>query len=290
MITAAAKLKRAQQTKTIRAAYDAAILNPEVATTINDLSFHLAPKSDNDKLRGKVKKNGRRQQVAGTISGRQTCPLSCAWINKCYGKFGPIDYHWGAVTDGARKNPSQAKPIKFDELITGIKALPASAMIRFSQVGDLPGDGRDLFYAESLKMLAAADHLAAAWTYTHYADSLDNLRAVRRLNKFAKAAVNLSANNDADADDLIARKCGPVVSVVAADDARKTWITPGGNRAVVCPAQLREIGCGDCGNGRPLCARKDRDYIVAFRIHGGGTKYVQAASKAFQLPTAKRNG
>jgi hypothetical protein len=42
-----------------------------------------------------------------------------------------------------------------------------------------------------------------------------------------------------------------------------------------CPAELSDdFNCQRCGNGRPLCARGDRDYVVVFVAHGSGKKKV----------------
>lgn len=46
-------------------------------------------------------------------------------------------------------------------------------------------------------------------------------------------------------------------------------------RFVECPANLnKRITCRNCGNGRPLCARPDRDYIIVFPGHGVKKKLV----------------
>jgi hypothetical protein len=44
-----------------------------------------------------------------------------------------------------------------------------------------------------------------------------------------------------------------------------------GTRFVRCPAELSDnFTCNDCGNGMPLCARPDRDYVIVFVAHGTG--------------------
>lgn len=46
-------------------------------------------------------------------------------------------------------------------------------------------------------------------------------------------------------------------------------------RFVECPANLnRRITCSNCGNGRPLCARPERDYVIVFPGHGSKKKSV----------------
>ena len=39
-------------------------------------------------------------------------------------------------------------------------------------------------------------------------------------------------------------------------------------RVIRCPAEYRNMSCNDCGNGEPLCARMDRNYIIGFTAHG----------------------
>ena len=42
---------------------------------------------------------------------------------------------------------------------------------------------------------------------------------------------------------------------------------------VRCPAEYREgFSCRDCGNGDPLCARLDRNFIIGFTAHGAAKK------------------
>jgi len=41
-----------------------------------------------------------------------------------------------------------------------------------------------------------------------------------------------------------------------------------GIKMVRCPNETTGIDCAHCGNGTPLCARPDRDYVVIFTAHG----------------------
>lgn len=45
-----------------------------------------------------------------------------------------------------------------------------------------------------------------------------------------------------------------------------------GTRIVRCIAEYNDITCLNCGNGKPLCARQDRDYVIGFTAHGAGKK------------------
>ena len=43
-------------------------------------------------------------------------------------------------------------------------------------------------------------------------------------------------------------------------------------RGVRCPEETTGIDCRNCGNGKPLCARFDRDYFVVFTAHGAAKR------------------
>jgi hypothetical protein len=39
-------------------------------------------------------------------------------------------------------------------------------------------------------------------------------------------------------------------------------------KIVRCPAEYNNSNCRDCGNGKPLCSRINRDYAIGFTDHG----------------------
>jgi hypothetical protein len=95
----------------------------------------------------------------------------------------------------------------------------------------------------------------------------NNIQAVKNANN-GGFTVNLSANNIEQADYYKALNIAPVV-VVVAEDCDKVTFTPNNNKIVVCPAQTSDkVTCSSCG----LCQKKDRDYIIGFRVHGTYTK------------------
>lgn len=243
--------------------------------SIADLSFNLTRRSGNSKT-GKI---------ATTISSARTCPDRCPFMNECYPTAGPARYHWTAITNG-RTAQTQAIPASFESFVHSIGELKIGTMIRFAVSGDLPGNGRKIFYAAAKQMLSAADHLIA-WTYTHYTETQKDLDQIGRLNNAVRATVNLSANNDQDVDDLIARGVGPVVTII--DGSKRTYTTAGGNRIVTCPAAIKgsAIDCKSCGNGSPLCAKKDRNYTIGFPVHGIDGHKVLKSGNAFRLPVAR---
>ena len=53
---------------------------------------------------------------------------------------------------------------------------------------------------------------------------------------------------------------------------KKTLQADCGTRGVRCPDETTGIGCARCGNGKPLCARPNRDYFIVFTAHGPSKK------------------
>jgi len=87
--------------------------------------------------------------------------------------------------------------------------------------------------------------------------------------------VNLSADNLAEADELKAADCGPVV-VVLPIDSPLAMSTPNGHKVVVCPAQRpgSAATCASCG----LCQRQ-RSVIVGFLAHGTQARAASAIAQ-----------
>jgi len=124
--------------------------------------------------------------------------------------------------------------------------------------------------------LIDADYLAAlrqavprngqAWTYSHFPADLLPVPAA------GETVINASCDTIPQA--LAAMAIGRP-AVVAAPSGTVWPYTVGGVRFVQCPAELADnFSCKDCGGGRPLCARGDRDFAVVFVAHGGGARLV----------------
>tara|TARA_R100001015_G_C4605470_1_gene160490 strand:- start:100 stop:849 length:750 start_codon:yes stop_codon:yes gene_type:complete len=106
-----------------------------------------------------------------------------------------------------------------------------------------------------------------------------------------KTTINYSADNLAEAVQIVKNKIAPVVTVVK----KSFWTgapkyeydlgTAGlnkyrhvdGVRVIRCPAEyLENLGCVNCGGkDGPLCARLNRDYIVGFTGHGVKKKKIE---------------
>jgi hypothetical protein len=129
--------------------------------------------------------------------------------------------------------------------------------------------------------LVDADYLAAvrqavprggqAWTYSHFAAELLPVPAP------GETVVNASCDTIDQALAAVAIGRPAVVAAPAGTD----WaggVEYRGRRFIQCPAELAEnFTCAQCGGGRPLCARADRDFVVVFVAHGPSAKRVGTA-------------
>ena len=105
-----------------------------------------------------------------------------------------------------------------------------------------------------------------AWTYSHFsAESLP-------LPAPGKTVINASCDSIAEA----IRAYSFSRPAVYAAPAGTVWPQVVENvKFLRCPAELSDsFTCQQCGNGSPLCARGDRDFVVVFVAHGTGAKKV----------------
>jgi hypothetical protein len=218
-----------------------------------------------------------------------SCPLSYANIGGCYAQSNMrIAGHWNRVPK---------RGVDFESFTFGLRALPRGSKFRHNIAGDLPGKDGRIDQREALMMVRASRHLQS-WTYTHK-KAPEERAFVARLNAQEGMTINLSADNLAEADRLIGppptadqraipgwRPPSPVV--VMLPQQPKDWPkqTPGGWPVVVCPAVRNEgqVTCSTCGGGSgPLCARKDRRFIVGFPAHGIGHKKAEQVSRGLPV-------
>jgi len=128
------------------------------------------------------------------------------------------------------------------------------------------GKGSQKIDAEYLDaLLDAVPRRGVSFTYSHF-----DPRQYGWDRKLApgKTVINFST----DTPEHAAKHCrAGVPSVVVVPETfwhgRKT-AAPHGKTIVRCPAEYQNRSCNSCGNGLPLCARMDRDFIVGFTAHG----------------------
>jgi len=130
--------------------------------------------------------------------------------------------------------------------------------------GDHAADLIDTEYLQAVRK--AVPRNGQAWTYSHFAAELLPVPA------HGETVVNASCDT---IDQALAAVAIGRPAVVAAPSGTVWPYTVDGVRFVQCPVELSEnFSCAQCGNGRPLCARGDRDYVIVFVAHGSGQALV----------------
>ncbi len=213
-----------------------------------------------------VSTNSKVGPIPVSYSSAKTCPDSCPLRGAgCYAELGPGASHWKRVTSGERGMP-------WTDFLAAVRKIPKNQVWRHNVAGDLPGDG-DTLDAQATYDLVRANLGRRGFTYTHKPMTPTAQLAVELANKNG-FTVNLSANNIAHADELVALGVGPVV-VVLPKDAPTTQVTPGGNTVVVCPAETNDVSCSQC----QACAVPGRKSIIGFRAHGSRAKKVEVIAR-----------
>lgn len=230
----------------------------------------------------RVSKNDKTGPIATVVISECTCSPDCPYAGSgCYADLGPLGVHWNKVSKGERG-------VGFREFLKQLVTLPMGSLWRYAVAGDLPGKGSRINRKQLRALVKAnAEIKGKGFTYTHKPPlKWTNAEAIMDANENG-FTVNLSSNNVAHADELMALELAPVVTIVPSDTgevsekrdratgkmkAVRKWIsmdTPAGHRVVQCPAEYRgEIQCINCGSGSPLCQRSDRKFIVGFTVHG----------------------
>jgi hypothetical protein len=230
--------------------------------------FHMTLRSENG--------NGKTGPMPVTTSSMVTCPETCALREECYGKSGKVVLWWQKVTQAVATNL-----LTWDELCQKVKGITQGSPWRHNQVGDLPTNKRGSIHQPAMLKLARANREAQAkgWTYTHHEPTFENVRTLKQVNE-AGFVVALSANGPWQVDEYMQHGL-PVVTILPLNSP-KVQTTPGGVRIVKCPEQWDgQTKCNTCGNGKPLCWRKERDYVVGFEAHGN--MKASASRKSMQI-------
>ena len=238
-------------------------------------------------------KNKKVGPIMVTTSPRASCPQACPFMkNGCYAESGPLAFLWSGLdkTDSGQAFQSGKGSVTVADhktLLRTIRKLLPGSLWRHNQAGDLPGKGNAVD-TEALAEIVEANKGRRGFTYTHkpveYSDKVDchtvaaNRDAIRNANRNG-FTVNLSANNLAHADELARIAIGPVAAVLPADHKGNT-VTPQGRKVVQCPATLdgakyAKVNCASC----KLCSLQ-RDFIIGFPAHGGGSKKADAIAKS----------
>ena len=202
-------------------------------------------------------KNKKTGEMPVTTSAMATCPPSCPFNNGggCYAASGPLLLHWRKVSSGDRG-------LNWEEFLAAIRAFPEGILWRHNQAGDLPGIGEEIDL-DMLAELVTANKGKKGFTYTHKELTPSNVAGITAANTQG-FTINISANNLRHADEIRAAHPTLPVAVTVPEHRSKTYKTAAGNKVVTCPATYRDTSCVKC----KLCAIPDRDYMIAFPVHG----------------------
>lgn len=227
---------------------------------IGRLRFHLTAKSSN-------RKTG---PIPVSTSSADTCPSAgvCPFKgNGCYAESGPLALHWRAVTEGTRGMP-------WADFLSAIASLPQGQLWRHNQAGDLYAPGT-VTGRQALRQLTDANRGKRGYTYSHHFRDAATVAAFREATAHG-FTVNASCHNETDADIAIGQGLRAVF-VVPSTETRTAWVTPDGNRAIVCPAQRSGPGFAgmDCATCR-LCQARPQNVAIAFLAHGTSRRRVDS--------------
>lgn len=105
-----------------------------------------------------------------------------------------------------------------------------------------------------------------AWTYSHFAHNM--------LPRPQEGKTVINASCDTVEEAIAVTNDG--YPAVHAAPAGTQWPQVIDNvKFLRCPADMSsDFTCKQCGNGNPLCARVERDYVIVFVAHGTGAKKV----------------
>lgn len=237
-------------------------------------------------------RNAKTGPIMVTTASKKTCPDACPLKrNGCYAENSHLGIMWEKLSKarkGAKSIPHGRHRIQLHDhksLIAAILTRKPGELWRHLQAGDLPGDG-DTIDAQQLDDIATANQTARAAGFGFSHKPVDRESSIGRANigairaAVAKGlAVNLSADNLAEADRKAELGIAPVVTLLPADQFANTT-TPAGRRVVVCPAtrpdlEDKGITCKSCR----LCSRINRAVIIGFPAHGAGQAKVTAVSR-----------
>lgn len=269
---------------------DAAKAAAAIRQVTRQAGHHAADAATVAAWRGSVQpasKNGKTGGILTTYSHPATCPTTCPLYGadrgadgrdvdpraECYAAAG---FHsrmaWMKAADGMEWNAS----------IAAIRKARA-AMARGNVAGDIINRAGAILERPAVEWAAALskDGTRPAWTYTHHDTTPGNIAAIRAMLA-AGLVVNLSASTPEEAFELMARFPGLPVATVTPGDSPRVMRDQDGRRIVTCPAESsgRKITCATCGNGRPLCARANRDYAIGFPVHGSQSGKGEARMRA----------
>lgn len=204
--------------------------------------------------------NRKTGSMPVSTTGEQSCPSTCKHkkLNTCYAKFSFLGIHWKKVSAGHRQ-------MSYKDFLQFIRNLPEKTLWRHNQAGDL--DGHDIkINRHKLTQLVNANKGKYGFTYTHKPLTAQNIDAIDHANRNG-FTINVSADDIQSALDIYSRSkllgylC-PVTVTVPEDYVEDN------EQIKICPAQRTDVQCQQC----QWCAIANRNWIIAFKMHGSRRK------------------
>jgi hypothetical protein len=214
---------------------------------MSNLNYSFTSHSSNKKI----------GNIAAVSTSSQSCPVTCALFDECYGKLHFTGMQWKKLDKSG---------LDFVQVMDLIHALKKRSSLRFNVVGDLAHNNGTIDSTKLLKLAnTVKNRLIETILYTHH--SIDNSLNVSALKlAFSKGLhVNISCEDtdkakkalDYGLNAVIVLPTGSIHKVIKHDDMT----------IVRCPAEYKDtIQCANC----MLCA-KDRvakKIVIAFTAHG----------------------
>ena len=207
---------------------------------------------------------GRNEKQCVDSCKKSKCPLlskryggdngllpSGTKLKPCYAHNGTVSFAvkaiYKAISRGKASNYTLAHALK--------KSVRSARIMRISQIGDpcaVTKDDADSIYAECKKVGLQLKGFTAGW----------------RIAPWWKGKLMASTMSLHEADEAIARgwRASTVLSedFVGSGPKNNTFVTPGGNKGVVCPHQMgARLTCNTCR----LCVGENEGPIIGFITH-----------------------
>jgi hypothetical protein len=221
----------------------------------------------------RVSKNGKTGPIPVSTTEQSSCPDRCPFLGDCYASHGRTPLHWRNVP---------VKGATWADFCDQIATLPRGQVWRHNEAGDLPrGAGEDV-HVEALHELVQANRGRKGYTYTHHEMTPVNVTAFKEANA-GGFTINVSCETPAQVDLARAAGLPAVLTIPKGESIPKGATTPAGHPIRQCPAErVDAMTCARCG----ICARADRDTVIAFTAHGSGARKVGAAIERVRLEEA----
>ena len=211
-----------------------------------------------------ISSNRKTGPIPTTTSARGTCWDLCPFYDKgCYGKGGPQNIHWNAISSGERG-------YEWDQFLLKIKSIKRGQLWRHNVTGDLPVVSNGVIDGNKTNQLVNANKGKKGFTFTHHPLTNNNLAAIKSANA-GGFTVNISTESIEVADKVMSEHGIPAVAVVNSTKTDRFYKTESGRKVITCPATIHEnVTCSTCG----LCQIVDRQFIIAFPAHGNAKRTV----------------